>query len=276
MTCRCPDRPLLHSLPAAPVRRLSASRKPRQAPPGACISRHARRPASWALTLLCIFLELTGCVPAPVKLPVVAPPPSRTLAGAVHYQVVGNGTLVYVRVLRGGSLARLGHNHVVELPDVHGDIYLASDLGNSLFDLAVAPAKAVVDPPALRKAQGSGFDTWVSEDARAGTRRNMLGPNVLGAAKFPYVVIRSSRIEGSLPNPKVTVDLTLKGVTRTMTIPISVHISGSRLVAKGRFGLLQSAFGIEPYSVLGGALKVKDKVEVVFDIEAEKVKGRTA
>ena len=35
---------------------------------------------------------------------------------------------------------------------------------------------------------------------------------------------------------------------------------------KGRFSLLQSDYGYEPYSALLGALAVKDEVEVVLDL----------
>lgn len=219
-------------------------------------------------------LALAACAPAPVKKPVEAPTaPLRTVAGAAHYRVTGNGTLVYARVFRAGSLSKLGHNHVVEFADVRGDIFLAGDPGNSLFDINVAPAAAIVDAPGLRQRQGGDFDSTVSDSARAGTRRNMLGKDVLDAAKYPYVRISSSKIEGSFENPRVTVDLTLRGVTRTMTIPVSMHVDVGHLVAEGRFALHQSDFGIQPYSVLGGALKVKDKVEVVFTIAADQIPG---
>ncbi|MGA8260757.1 MAG: YceI family protein [Arenicellales bacterium] len=226
----------------------------------------------WQGIGIAVLAALTACAPAPVEKPVRAPVlPSRTVSGAVHYRVVQTGTLVYARVFRGGRLARLGHNHIVELRRVRGDIFLADDVGRSVFDLAVAPADAVVDPPALRATQGDEFQTTVSENARSATRRNMLGPDVLHASRFPYVKISSTRIDGPLASARATVDLTLKGVTRRLTIPVSVHVEDGRLTAKGRFEILQSDFGIQPYSVLGGALKVKDRVTVVFDIAAEKV-----
>ena len=233
----------------------------------------ARGPARLLRELwIAAALALAACAPAPVAKPVEAPArPVRTVADAVRYQVVGDGTLVYARVYRGGSLSKLGHNHVVEFPDVRGDIFVAGDIARSVFDISVAPAGAVVDPPDLRRSQGSEFKTTISDNARARTRQNMLGQDVLDAADYPYVNISSSRIEGSWKNASVTVDLTLKSVTRSMTIPVSMNIDNDRLVAKGRFALLQSDFGMEPFSVLGGALKVKDRVEVVFTIAAHRI-----
>lgn len=218
-------------------------------------------------------LLLAACVPHPVvEKPIEAPrPPARTVEGAAHYRVVQKGTQVYARVFRAGRLAKLGHNHVVEFHGVTGDIYLADDIDASLFDLAVASADATVDDPELRQSQGADFLSKVSDDARAGTRGNMLGEEVLDAAKFPYVTMSSTKIEGSREHPRVTLNLTLKGVTRQVTTLVSMQLDGDRLVAQGQFDILQSDFGIEPYSVLGGALKVEDQVDVVFTVAAAKV-----
>lgn len=222
---------------------------------------------------LAAALTLTACAPSPVKTPGRAPVlPARMVPGAVHYRVVQDSTLVYARVFRGGSLARLGHNHIIEFKDLRGEIYLADPVGRSRFDLAVSPVDAVVDPPRLRASQGSDFRSTVSKDARAGTRSNMLGHDVLDAAEFPWVTISSEGIRGPLHSAEVTVKITLKGVTRRLTVPVSITVNGSRLSATGHLDILQSEFGIQPYSVLGGALKVKDEVGVVFAVAAQKVR----
>ena len=40
--------------------------------------------------------------------------------------------------------------------------------------------------------------------------------------------------------------------------------------ASGEFSILQSAFGIAPVSVAGGALKLKDELKLSFDMVARK------
>jgi hypothetical protein len=40
------------------------------------------------------------------------------------------------------------------------------------------------------------------------------------------------------------------------------------MTARGRFAILQSDYGIVPFSVLGGALRVEDRVEIMFRIVA--------
>jgi len=218
---------------------------------------------------------LAACAPRPVVVPPAAEKeaPERTVDGAAHYEVVAGESLVYARVYRGGELKKLGHNHVVAFREVRGDIYLADAPVDSLFDLEIPLAGVEVDPPALRRRQGEAFRTDISDGARSRTRANLLGESQLDAASHPTVVLSSTSIEGGHDRPRVTFDMTVRGETRSKTIPVSIEREDERLVAKGEFELLQSRFGIEPFSTLGGALKVKDRVELAFTITAIKRAG---
>lgn len=224
-----------------------------------------------AAGVLCT-LTLAACAPVPVveESAEGLALPDRSVEGAAHYRVV-DGTLIYARVLRGGSMAKLGHNHVVVFRNVRGDVHLAEQPGASLFDIIVPVAGAEVDPPALRQSQGPDFQTDLSDDARTKTRRNMLGEKVLDAARHPYVIISSSAIEGPFEEPRVTLDITIREATRQLTVPMILGYDEETLIARGRLELLQSDFGIEPFAVLGGALRVKDRVELVFEIAAQRV-----
>ncbi len=193
------------------------------------------------------------------------------MAGAARYRVTDEGTRVYARVYRGGSMAKLGHNHVVLFPGVRGEVYLADDPAGSLFDLAVPVAGAEVDPPALRRRQGRDFRTDISDDARSRTRDNMLGEQILHAAAYPYITVSSAGIEGPWDAPRVTLAITIRETTRRLTTPVSLAYDEDSLVARTRLDLRQSDFGIEPFTVLGGALRVRDRVELDLEIAARRV-----
>lgn len=222
---------------------------------------------------LLLPLVLAACAPSSViEEPAAGPDlPLRSLAGAAHYRVVEDDTLVYARVFRGGSMAKLGHNHVVAFTGVRGDVYLGDGPAESLVDLLIPVAGVVVDPPALRHAQGRDFRTEISDDARSRTRDNMLGEKVLDAARHPYIVVSSSAMEGTLDEPVVTLDIVIREVTRQVTVPVSLSHDADGLAAAGRLDLRQSDFGMEPFQVLGGALRVQDRVELVFEIAARRV-----
>src|SRR6266852_3439961 len=102
--------------------------------------------------------------------------------GKPVFRVDSRESLVVIEVRRSGSLARLGHDHVVASHEVGG--YVAPDEGRA--DLVVALARLAVDEPALRAE--AGFDTQPTESDIEGTRANML-EKVLEAEKFPFALI---------------------------------------------------------------------------------------
>src|SRR5262245_57038327 len=67
--------------------------------------------------------------------------------GKPVYRVDPAESLVVIEVRRGGSLARLGHDHVVASHDVTG--YVSPDEGRA--DMYLALARLAVDEPELRK-----------------------------------------------------------------------------------------------------------------------------
>ena len=77
------------------------------------------------------------------------------------------------------------------------------------------------------------------------------------------------------PDPQATARATISvvGHSRSLELPIQINADSKKIHAWGEFTLLQSEFGIEPYSVLGGALRVKDEIEVVFSLVARRSGG---
>jgi hypothetical protein len=180
--------------------------------------------------------------------------------GATVYRVEPGDSLVVVRVYRGGRLAKLGHDHVVSSREPQGFI----DAGKGRADLYVAVASLAVDDPAQRAA--AGFDSTPSESDIAGTRSNML-EKVLEAERFPFVVLRVRTVERG----EVQAELSLHGVTRALRFPARIDRGAERIEVGGSFAVSQTDFGIEPFSVLGGALTVQDHVELSFAIRAARM-----
>src|SRR5882672_3811090 len=140
-----------------------------------------------ALAASALALLLAGCaellrIEAPS-----APPPEfpegyyqqAVKTGKPVYRIDPAQSLIVIEVRRSGSLARLGHDHVVASHDVTG--YIAPGEGRA--DLYVALARLTVDKPALRVE--AGFETQPTESDIEGTRSNML-TRVLEAEKFPF------------------------------------------------------------------------------------------
>lgn len=218
---------------------------------------------------------LAACQTAPVagtKSLATSPLPPLPVQGSVHYVLDADRSDVRFLVYRAGPLAALiGHNHVIEASQLSGDIYLTPDIRASGFSLTLPVAGFVVDDPAARNVEGPEFTPQPSAAAIEGTRQNMLGPEVLDAKRFPVVSIRSVKLLGPDWGLDATVRITLHGTARDITVPIAVERDGESLTVTGAFDIQQSDFGITPFSVGGGALRVRNSVRVRFHFVASKV-----
>jgi polyisoprenoid-binding protein YceI len=189
-------------------------------------------------------------------------------AGTRTLQVDPERTVVTVLVRRAGPLARLGHDHVITSADEAGSVWLGNTPADSSFELTLPVDRLEVDLPAARAAAGLEFAAPVPDDARAGTRQNMLRAEVLDGQHFPAITLRSSAASGAWSQPIVRVAVTLKGVEREQEIPVIVERAADGLTARGELRLNQTDFGITPFSVAGGAIRVADTLEIRFEIAA--------
>lgn len=225
------------------------------------------------LGLILAGILLTACQTIPTanhETQALAPLPALPVADATHYVVNAGLSDVRFLVYRAGALASFGHNHVIQAKDIRGDVYLADDFQTSGFSLTLPVVGFVVDDPKARSVEGPDFAKQPSDAAIDGTRKNMLGPDLLDAAHFPEVSIRSVSLLGPDWGPDATVRIELHGVARDISVPISVERNGDSLSVHGSFELKQSDFGLKPFSALGGGLQVADSLRVRFHLVAQK------
>lgn len=244
---------------------------------------HSVQRLSVAMTFLLLGSLLAGCLPKPAPLPEItaqAPggfPTERYQAGYAPggkvYRLDPARSEALIYVYRGGKLAHLGHNHVVMSRSVQGYLFLADDLTASRLDLFVPLDTLIIDDPRQRTAAGEDFSTKPTPDAVEGTRRNMLGERGLNAASHPFVTANVKVSGGALPNLDLDAALTIHGFTRNLPLSAAVKLENGHVIASGEFSLRQTDFGMQPYSVLGGALVVQDEVRIRFRLVAKRMGG---
>lgn len=218
-------------------------------------------------------LLLAACQTAPQK-PAApsaseAPRPAVSLGTGARFVVDPRASEIRVLVYRTGPLAHFGHDHVL-VGRVQGEIRAGASAAASGFRLEIPVDSFAVDPPAARADEGGEFAEAVSKEARAGTRKHMLGPAVLDAARYPLIRIESVALAGPRWGPSVTARVTLRGTARDLRFPAAVFESGDTLTVIAGFSFAQSEFGIAPYSILGGGLRVRDVLEVRIRIVAHR------
>jgi len=224
-----------------------------------------------ALWIIAAALSVAGCATRAHKSePMIrsAPPQGESAPSAQAYEVLGPESLLIVRVYRGGTLSRAGHNHIVASHDLSGTVHVAPDLVRSSFELELPVASLTVDEAELRAAQGADFAADVPDSARDGTRRNMLGPAVLDAEHFPKVTLHCEALELDAGRLMSRVQVGIRGQLHTVTVPVSYTLSAHELLAQGEFTLKQTDLGLAPFTALLGALAVQDEMQLQFHIVA--------
>ncbi len=189
-------------------------------------------------------------------------------AGTRAFAIDPARSVVTVLVYRAGPMAAFGHNHVVTSGGEAGFAWVGRDLSESGFQLRIPVASLVVDDPAARAAAGEEFAGEVPVSAREGTYRNMTRPEVLDLAEFPDIIVRCGGLTGTWEQPVAAVDLTIRGVTRRVEVPVELARSDDELSARGSLRIRQTDFGITPFSVGGGAISVGDELDLRFEIVA--------
>ena len=230
----------------------------------------ARRVGLAVVAVACALLQACTSQPSVLREAAKGGPPGFPHAhyaqlaaeGKPAFRVDAERSLVVIDVRRAGSLAQLGHDHVVASHDAAG--YIAPGEGRA--DIYIPLDALTVDEPQLRAE--SGLDTQPDADDVAGTRSNMLR-KVLDADRYPYALINVNELGNGQRGP-VRVAVTLHGVTNPVDAAAQWNATTDEFSVTGTFALDQSAFGITPFSLLGGALAVADRVTVTFRIRARR------
>ena len=210
--------------------------------------------------------------PAPTEQPLPAPAeePAGPQPGAVEHRLVADESQVKILVYRGGKLSSAGHNHVVVSHNLSGRVWVHEDPARSGFQVVMPVTLLEVDDPKARSEEGQDFPPGVPESARQGTRRNMLGPQLLDADRYPGITLTALAITGTAGQMQARTRVRIKDQSREITIPVSAKHSSGRVEAQGEFTLKQSDLGLTPFSVMLGALTVQDELTVKFRIVAER------
>lgn len=175
------------------------------------------------------------------------------------YRLDSGASIVHVLVDKAGPFSGLGHRHVINVGGLRGFARLdATDVGQA--DLRFPVAMLAVDPATAKRIYPH-YSMPSAEDV-TGTRDHMLGP-VLDSSRYPWVTLH---IEGRIGGTAPVLDavITLHGTQRKLKIGGKFTRTGSGLTAQGKFSIKQSAFGITPYSIMFGALRVKNALQIRY------------
>jgi polyisoprenoid-binding protein YceI len=170
---------------------------------------------------------------------------------------------VTILVGKAGMLSFAGHIHEVVAPAVRGRV---------TFDPTDWPHASVsleFDAAALRVTGKGEAASNVPK-----VERTMLGEQVLDVRRFPTIAFQSRRVSVAFSAAGVAAltidgDMTLHGKTRPLTVRANATVDTSgRVTATGSFTLKQTDFDMVPVTAAGGAIRVKDELDIQFVLKA--------
>lgn len=158
-----------------------------------------------------------------------------------------NGTLS-LRTRRDGVAARMGHDLTLSLTR-----WSATVSGESSVSVSV-------ELDSLEVREGTGGALPLTDTDRRDIRHNAL--KTLKVDRHGTATYQSTLVVRSPSGYSVEGNLTLAGVTK----PVRLTVVEREPVFVVTAEIMQSAFGIKPYSAFFGALKIRDPVAVEIEI----------
>jgi hypothetical protein len=213
-------------------------------------------------------LSLAACAaprPRPITRPLPVQAVLQSLPAPGEYPIDSGGSELRLLVYRAGPLANLGHNHVMVNRAVTGMVQVGADVPSSSFSLRMRAEGFVIDDAQARQEEGGGFPGDIPEDAKAGTRRNMLSGAVLNAAEFPDITVKSVSLAGTLSEVSAELEVSVAGHSSRISVPLTLQGDAHHFDAAGSMELRQTALGLTPYSLMHGALQVQDAMQLKFN-----------
>jgi len=221
------------------------------------------------ITAAGLVLSLAACAAPRPRPPVPQAPTAAALTSLPApggYQVDSGNSELRLLVYRAGPLSNLGHNHVMVNRGLTGTVQIGDSISASSFSVRVPADGFIVDDAQARQEEGGDFQGDIPQEAKAGTLRNMLSAAVLNAAEFPDITVKSMTLAGTLDALSADMEISAAGHSSRISAPLNLQGDAHHVIAVGSMELRQTALGLTPYSLAGGALQVQDAMQLKFKI----------
>lgn len=186
------------------------------------------------------------------------------LAAPTTYTLTPESTLD-ARVYKAGVASGLAHDHVIRAGTVEGKVTYdpqAPHMMTLVINVPTASLKA--DPSRVRHQYGLPND--IDEGDRKKIEKNMKAADQLNVAKYPTITFKLT-LAAKVGNAFVVEgDLTIRGKTKRVNLPVKITADGKRFVGTGEVRVHHRDFGFEPYSAALGAVKNQEKIDLVLKL----------
>jgi polyisoprenoid-binding protein YceI len=178
----------------------------------------------------------------------------------VPYVIDARSSRFTVQAFATGMLSAMGHNPTIGIRNFSGEVnFDAETLQGNSFHLDI-------------KLNSLSVGDDISDKDRREIEQRM-NEQILEVARYPDAVYEApvvsiTRLGDALYSAALDGTLNFHGVSSRQSVTARVAVFGSMLRSSGDFTLKQSDYKVEPVSVAGGALKLKDELKFSFEIVA--------
>ncbi|MBB2989717.1 polyisoprenoid-binding protein YceI [Mycolicibacterium iranicum] len=158
-----------------------------------------------------------------------------------------------------GPAAKMGHRLTLSVP------WRAAVRWRSGQPVAV---ELIADTGALEVLRGDGGVTGLSGPEKVLARSNAL--KSLNAKRFPRIVFRTDDVDHVEGGYRLGGTLEIHGTVRERVVDLRVQDLGELWRMSCDAPVRQSDFGVKPYSMMLGAMRVADEVHVSFTAQRAK------
>ena len=189
--------------------------------------------------------------------------PAEAMA-AYSYRLDASQSKFIAHAMAGGLFWFKGHDHLVAVREFTGEARLdPGSLNASSLEITAKSESMVETSSVFTEPQKQIIDKELREI-------------VLEPDKYPEIVFQSTNVTGQSAGAnqydlKVGGNLTLHGVTRPITIPVKVTVTGDELRAQGEFSIDRGDFKVKATSAFHGLVRVREKVKFTFDIVGHRI-----
>jgi polyisoprenoid-binding protein YceI len=159
-----------------------------------------------------------------------------------------------------GPAAKMGHRLTIALTSWQATIGWA--------DGEPVAVDLTADVDSLEVRRGEGGVKGLSGPEKVLARSNALSS--LDARRFPQIRFHSDDIAPTDDGYRLTGSVEIHGKTRERAVDVHVDDLGDAWRMSGAAEVRQSEFGVQPYSMMMGAMKVVDAVTVSFSAQRAK------
>jgi polyisoprenoid-binding protein YceI len=175
-----------------------------------------------------------------------------TIKSGSHQIGPENGSIT-INTYVGGMGSKMGHDLVLEATKWSGTVNIDAD------NPAASSAQVTVDVRSLEIIKATGGVKSLSDKDKVEIAANQA--KTLQSDKYPEITFETTAVTGEPPTLSLLGNLTIHGKTKPISLEVKVTEGASESTLTGSTTVVQSDYGIKPYSKMG-ALKVKDPVDL--------------